>query len=113
MIDEGWYLQNPEYNGTRQLHYAIDQNGRHIPAINCFPSAADGVGFKSLAEWVHSLGLKFGIHLIRGIPREAVAKNLPIAGSPFMRQMRPTPQTSASGAQKSENLTTGISITMA
>jgi hypothetical protein len=52
-------------------------------ADNRFASAASGAGFKPLADWVHSLGLKFGLHIIRGIPREAVEKNLPIAGSAF------------------------------
>jgi alpha-galactosidase len=42
-----------------------------------------GAGFRPLADFVHSLGLKFGIHILRGIPKQAVARNLPIAGSPF------------------------------
>jgi hypothetical protein len=48
-----------------------------------FPSAAKNFSFKPLADYLHGLGLKFGIHIIRGIPREAVARNLPIAGSNF------------------------------
>jgi alpha-galactosidase len=51
--------------------------------VNTIPSAAHDVGFRPLADYVHSLGLKFGVHLIRGIPKEAVAKHLPIAGSAF------------------------------
>ena len=54
-----------------------------IPAVNRFPTAADGAGFKPLADAVHALGLKFGIHIMRGIPRHAVAANLPIEGSTF------------------------------
>ena len=46
-----------------------------------FPSAANGAGFKPLADYVHAKGLKFGIHLMRGIPRQAVEKNLPILGT--------------------------------
>lgn len=61
----------------------LDGQGRYIPAPNRFPSADAGAGFKSLADWVHSQGLKFGIHIIRGIPREAVEKNLPISGTQF------------------------------
>jgi alpha-galactosidase len=83
VIDEGWYLQNPESGGKPAWQFTLDTHGRFAPAPNRFPSAADGVGFKRLADWVHSLGLKFGIHIIRGIPREAVVKNLPIAGSPY------------------------------
>jgi len=59
----------------------MDEFGRLIPAPNRFPSSANGQGFKPLADYVHSKGLKFGIHIMRGIPRKAVAANLPIAGS--------------------------------
>ena len=48
-----------------------------------FPSSAGGAGFKPLADWVHAQGLKFGIHIVRGIPRQVVDLNLPIAGSKF------------------------------
>ena len=61
----------------------MDQFGRLLPATNRFPSAADGAGFKPLADAVHALGLKFGIHIMRGIPRNAVKANLPIEGSNF------------------------------
>jgi hypothetical protein len=54
-----------------------------MPAVNRFPSAAAHAGFKPLSDYVHSLGLKFGIHILRGIPRQAVEYNLPIAGSPY------------------------------
>jgi hypothetical protein len=83
VIDEGWYLQNPESGGKPAWRYTLDQNGRFMPAPNRFPSAASGAGFKPLADYVHSLGLKFGVHIIRGIPREAVTKNMPVAGSSF------------------------------
>ncbi len=59
----------------------MDEYGRLMPAENRFPSAADGRGFASLAEYVHSLGLQFGIHIMRGIPRQAVHQNCAILGS--------------------------------
>ncbi len=62
---------------------AMDQFGRLLPAPNRFPSAVDGAGFKPLADQVHALGLKFGIHVMRGIPRNSVHANLPIEGSNF------------------------------
>ncbi|MHB1021942.1 MAG: glycoside hydrolase family 27 protein [Acidobacteriaceae bacterium] len=83
IVDEGWYLQNPESGGKPAWVFTLDKNGRYLPATNRFPSAGDQAGFKPLADYVHSLGLKFGIHIIRGIPREAVAKNMPILGSDF------------------------------
>ena len=58
----------------------MDGYGRLLPAPNRFPSASSG-GFKSLAAWTHKQGLKFGIHLMRGIPRRAVDQNLPIFGT--------------------------------
>ena len=58
-------------------------NGILIPALDRFPSAASGSGFKALADWVHAQGLKFGIHIVRGIPRGVVEQNLPIAESSF------------------------------
>ncbi len=86
VIDEGWYLQNPAGADTAAQKFVYDVNGRLIPALNRFPSAANGAGLKPIADWVHGQGLKFGIHLIRGIPRESVAANKPIAGSKFMAQ---------------------------
>ena len=59
----------------------MDGFGRLMPAENRFPSAADGKGFAPLAEYVHSLGLKFGIHIMRGIPRQAVHLNTPVKGT--------------------------------
>jgi alpha-galactosidase len=82
VVDEGWYLRQPGQKGAAQ-GFVMDATGRYLVADNRFPSAAGGAGFKPLADWVHSLGLKFGLHIIRGIPREAVEKNLPIAGSSF------------------------------
>ena len=61
----------------------MDGFGRYLPAPNRFPSAAGDAGFKPLADYVHHLGLKLGIHILRGIPRQAVEKNLAIAGSHY------------------------------
>src|ERR1700679_390451 len=64
-----------DYRPNAEL--AMDGNGRLIPALNRFPSSANEQGFKTLADHVHSKGLKFGIHILRGIPRQAVAQNVP------------------------------------
>jgi len=61
---------------------AMDKWGRLTPHVNKFPSAFGGNGFKPLADYVHSLGLKFGIHVMRGIPRQAVWAKSPVLGSP-------------------------------
>lgn len=59
-------------------HFCLDEYSRQIPAVNRFPSAANGAGFKPLADYIHSLGLKFGIHIMRGISRFAAHNHLPI-----------------------------------
>lgn len=82
VVDEGWYLQNPEAKAG-SFRFAMDAFGRYIPAVNRFPLAANDAGFATLAQSIHARHLLFGIHVIRGIPREAVQKNLPIAGSKF------------------------------
>jgi hypothetical protein len=107
VIDEGWFFFNPEDRPRPDtLHYAIDEYGRYVPVPARFPSAAplprvnmpmslpaptspkliasiDETSFQPLADWVHSQGLKFGIHIVRGIPRASVERNLPIADSAF------------------------------
>ncbi len=70
-------------NSRTNAPLAADQFGRLLPATNRFPSAVDGAGFKPIADVVHALGLKFGIHIMRGIPRNSVWANLPIESSSF------------------------------
>ena len=61
----------------------MDGYGRLTPALNRFPSAAGGKGFRLLADYVHALGLKFGIHIMRGMPRMAAHQRMPIEGSGY------------------------------
>ena len=85
VVDIRWYVENDKAGGYNQTNprYVMDAYGRYLPATNRFPSAAGGKGFKSLADYVHAKGLKFGIHIMRGIPKVAVEKNLPIKNSTF------------------------------
>ena len=62
----------------------MDGFGRLLPAVNRFPSAAGGKGFAPLSEQIHQMGLKFGIHIMRGLPRMAAHRRLPIEGSAFL-----------------------------
>ena len=61
----------------------MDEYGRLLPAVNRFPSAANGNGFKLLADYVHNKGMKFGLHIMRGIPRQAADENTTIKGTEF------------------------------
>lgn len=83
VVDIRWYVGNDHAHGYNEKNpdYVMDAYGRFQPAINRFPSAAGGKGFKPLADYIHQKGLKFGIHIMRGIPVQAVNKNLPIMGS--------------------------------
>src|SRR5690242_3384611 len=84
VVDMGWYVTNHSAGtNSKSAQFRLDSSGRYRPATNTFPSAEGESGFKPLAAYVHSLGLKFGIHILRGIPREAVPRNLPIEGSSF------------------------------
>jgi alpha-galactosidase len=84
VVDEGWYLRAPGQKGAAQ-GFVMDDDGRYLVADNRFSSS----GFKPLADWVHKQGLKFGLHIIRGIPRQA--------GHPSMRPMRLTRPIPADG----------------
>jgi len=61
----------------------LDEYGRLIPSVERFPSSANGQGFKPLADYVHGKGMKFGIHIMRGVHRYAAFQNLPIKGTDF------------------------------
>jgi hypothetical protein len=84
VVDIQWYephASGHDYKAGAKL--TMDANGRLLPADNKFPSAKDGMGFKPLADYMHAKSLKFGIHLMRGIPRQAVDQNLPILGTAY------------------------------
>ncbi len=83
IVDIRWFVENDKAGGYNQTNpiYVYDEYGRYTPALNRFPSAANGVGFKALADYVHQKGLKFGIHLMRGLPKVAAEKKLPVKGT--------------------------------
>ena len=84
VVDIEWYQPTAathEYIPFAELE--MDEYGRLIPAENRFPSTAGGKGFRPLADYIHSLGLKFGIHIMRGLPRMAAHRHLPIYGSSY------------------------------
>jgi hypothetical protein len=89
VIDARWYdtvssYNDRDFNKERAgAKLAADRYGRLLPSINRFPSAADGKGFKPLADKLHAMGLKFGFHMMRGIPRQNVSAKTPIEGSSF------------------------------
>jgi alpha-galactosidase len=83
VVDEGWYLSNPQKAKGEEFVYRMNANGQYEPAVERFESAVGDAGFKPVADYVHAQGLKFGIHIIRGVPKQAVTANVPVAGSAF------------------------------
>lgn len=84
VIDIQWSEANAGDRNNENIQYipfsqfTLDEYSRQIPAVNRFPSSANNAGFKPLADYIHSLGLKFGIHIMRGIPRYAAHNHLSI-----------------------------------
>lgn len=86
VVDIQWYAydtasQRQQYQYIPFGRNEMDGFGRLLPCPDKFPSSAGGAGFKPLADKIHALGLKFGIHVMRGIPRLAAHLHLPIYGS--------------------------------
>jgi len=72
-------ISHMEYRPMAPLN--MDDYGRLLPAENRFPSSAGGRGFKPIADKIHAMGLKFGIHLMRGLPRQAAYARTPVLGT--------------------------------
>ncbi len=84
VVDIQWYEPHAKgYDYRKDAALIMDDYGRLWPATNRFPSAANGVGFRALSDYFHHRGLKFGVHLMRGIPRQAVTRNTPVRGTAF------------------------------
>lgn len=86
VIDIEWYgydtgSQRERYQYIPFWKLEMDEYSRLLPCVQKFPSAKDGKGFQPLAEFIHNLGLKFGIHIMRGIPRNAAHAHMKILGT--------------------------------
>ncbi len=83
VVDIRWFVDNDKAHGYNEKDpaFVMDEYGRFLPSPVRFPSAANGAGFKPIADYIHGKGLKFGIHIMRGISKEAVKRNTPILGS--------------------------------
>ncbi len=86
VVDIQWYapdagMQRDRFQYIPFGERVMDGYGRFLPDPARFPSSANGKGFAPLAEYIHSLGLKFGIHIMRGIPRDAAHRHLPVYGT--------------------------------
>ncbi|EST19637.1 hypothetical protein [Streptomyces roseochromogenus] len=98
VVDIQWYEPTARAHGYNpDAPLVLDAYGRRLPAPDRFPSAAGGAGFAPPARRIHSLGLRFGLHIVRGIPRRAVAAQLPVAGTGSPPTRSPTPARRAPG----------------
>ncbi|XP_057833998.2 alpha-galactosidase isoform X1 [Cryptomeria japonica] len=81
VVDYLWYRRFVPGAYTNSLGFdVIDEWGRPIPDPVRWPSSKGGKGFTNIADRVHKMGLKFGIHVMRGISTQAVNANTPIMG---------------------------------
>ena len=87
VVDNGWF---GEYKLRPGTIYSVERHASDVninefgllqPSSCYFPN-----GFLKLINECHSKGLKFGLHLMRGIPRKAVELNLPIQGTKYHAQ---------------------------
>lgn len=86
VIDAGWYHPKELITAearTKNPTQNLDKFGRLIPDEAKYPSSKNGAGFRALADYIHQKGLKFGIHVMRGIPWNAVENNTPIKGTNY------------------------------
>ena len=89
VVDIRWYCNHPSlgggnYNQRGTQDYVLDEYGRYLPSPSRFPSCmVDGVnvGFKPLADRLHQMGLKLGIHIMRGVPKSVVGSSYKLLGS--------------------------------
>lgn len=87
VVDIQWYEAETKSHGYMPASRPVlDGHGRQLPAPNRFPSSTGGRGFAPLAAEVHGMGLLFGVHLMRGVPRAAVALDLPIPETEYTLQ---------------------------
>lgn len=85
VIDIRWFTDDSGgyYNQTGTQKYTYDQYGRYLPDTGRFSSAKNGGGFKALADSLHGMGFKFGIHIMRGVPKVAVKDKCLILGTKY------------------------------
>ena len=76
-LDDFWY-QCPGPQGPN-----VDPYGRWMTDSSKFPAQGDTDGIKVVADYIHSLGMKFGTYVTPGISRQAVSRNTPIKGTSY------------------------------
>ena len=76
-LDDFWY-QCPGPQGPN-----VDAYGRWITDPSIFPPQGETDGIKVVADYMHSLGMKFGIYVTPGISRQAVKRNTQIKGTSY------------------------------
>ncbi|KAL6562694.1 hypothetical protein OROGR_003701 [Orobanche gracilis] len=77
--DHGYQMRKVRGAHVDSLGFdVIDEWGRMVPDPDRWPSSRVGEGFTKVAEKVHSMGLKFGIHVMRGISTQAFNADTPI-----------------------------------
>ncbi len=89
VVDIRWYCNHPSlgggyYNQQGTQDYVLDEYGRYLPSPTRFPSAmvnGKNRGFKAMADSLHNMGLKFGIHIMRGVPKSVIGSSYKLKGA--------------------------------
>jgi hypothetical protein len=76
-LDDFWY-QCPGSQGPNVGPY-----GRWVTDSSRFPAERDTNGIKVVADYIHGLGMKFGIYVTPGVSKQAVSRNTPIKGTQY------------------------------
>lgn len=86
VLDACWYADGDFMDNYRarkegkERFMHIDEWGRFIGSPNTFPK-----GLRYLSDKCHAAGIKFGLHIMRGLPARAVELNTPVKGHPTAR----------------------------
>lgn len=76
-LDDFWY-QCPGKQGPN-----VDSYGRWVTDSSRFPSDGNTNGIKVVADYIHHLGMKFGIYVTPGISKQAISKKTRIEGTSY------------------------------
>lgn len=88
IIELDWYWYLDLNNVTTYL----DEYGRPQPDVNRWPSSAGVQGFRHIIDYIHSKGMLFGLHVMRGISEVAVEYKLPVLGTNYTADQIYDPQ---------------------
>jgi alpha-galactosidase len=90
MVSTGLHSAGWDYINVDDYYYLCNSTGPEVNAYGLwvtdpskFPPSGSTPGMEVLANYVHGLGLKFGMYVTPGIPENAVNANTPVQGTSY------------------------------